>query len=99
MSDQTITAIYYDGVFQPITPGDVTLHEGQKVELSIKTLAEETEKDRSARVERILNLLAHFYDGLSQEEIDEMENAMRRRPNFFGEEAEEGNHFDSNRAT
>jgi predicted DNA-binding antitoxin AbrB/MazE fold protein len=30
MSEQTIRAIYHEGVFHPATPGQVALHEGQE---------------------------------------------------------------------
>jgi predicted DNA-binding antitoxin AbrB/MazE fold protein len=99
MSEQTITAVYHEGVFHPTTPEEVALPEGQKVELSIKKIEEETEAERAARSERILNLLDHFYDGLSEEEIAKIESAMRRRPNFFGEDEEDEGRFDPNRPT
>jgi predicted DNA-binding antitoxin AbrB/MazE fold protein len=90
MSEQTITAIYRDGMFQPTVPGKVTLPEGQRVKLSFEKIDEETEAERAVRVQRILDLFEHFYESLSKEEIEEMESAMRRRPNFFSEEEAEG---------
>jgi predicted DNA-binding antitoxin AbrB/MazE fold protein len=52
MSDQTIQAAYHEGVFHPEIPGEVSLPEGQKAELSIKKIEEETQSERAARIER-----------------------------------------------
>lgn len=85
MSEQIIEAIYHEGIFQPITPSEITLREGQKVALSIKKIEDDTEDERAARFEEILNLTKHFYDGLEESEIDEIERAILRRVNFVGE--------------
>jgi predicted DNA-binding antitoxin AbrB/MazE fold protein len=60
MSAQTIQAIYHEGVFHPMTPEKITLHEGQKVELSIKKIEKESEDERAERVARIMHLIEHF---------------------------------------
>lgn len=85
MSEQIIKAIYHQGVFHPATPGQVTLHEGQEVELSIKKIDGETEAERDARIERIMSLLEHFYDDVDDNEIDEIERAILHRVNFVAQ--------------
>lgn len=84
MKIHTIRTIFRDGVFHPVEPISAPLHNGQKVDITMQTVAEATDDDSAARVERILALLADFYEGLSPEEIGEMEAAMRRQPDFFG---------------
>ncbi|MCC6457554.1 MAG: DUF104 domain-containing protein [Caldilineaceae bacterium] len=86
MSEQTIQAIYHEGVFHPEIPGEVSLHEGRKVELSIKKIEEDTQAERSARIERIKNIIEHFYDDVDDNEIDEIERAILRRVTFVGDE-------------
>jgi predicted DNA-binding antitoxin AbrB/MazE fold protein len=85
-AEQIIKATYHEGVFHPTPPEEVTLHEGDTVELAIKKIDSETEAKKAARVERILNLLNHFYEDLNDSEINEIERAMRRRVNFAGPE-------------
>lgn len=79
MSEQVIKAVYQDGAFHPKESPPLSYREGQEVEISVK----ETPEDQ---IERILALLDHFYDGLSEEEIEEIEKPMRRRSNFFGDD-------------
>lgn len=88
MSEQTIQAIYHEGVFHPKTPDEVILHEGDEVELSIKKIGHETETEteRAERIARIQNLIEHFYDGVADHEIDEIERAILHRVNFVGPE-------------
>jgi predicted DNA-binding antitoxin AbrB/MazE fold protein len=90
MSEQVIKAVYQDGAFHPTESLALHYREGQEVEIAVK----ETPEDQ---VERILALLDHFYDGLSEEEIDKIEKAMRRRPNFFGDDEAEEVPVDPNR--
>jgi predicted DNA-binding antitoxin AbrB/MazE fold protein len=86
MSDQTIQAVYHEGVFHPEIPGEVSLPEGQKVELSIKKVEEETQSERAARIKRIRKIIEHFYDDIDDSEIDEIERAILRRVTFVGDE-------------
>lgn len=82
MSEQTIIAVYHEGAFHPTTPEDVSINEGDRVELSIKKIDEEAKAERSARVKRIMEVIDHFYDGLDEDKIDEIEEAILRRVNF-----------------
>ena len=45
MPDQIVKAIYQDGAFHPTEPGEITLREGQQVELSVKEVEPEAERD------------------------------------------------------
>jgi predicted DNA-binding antitoxin AbrB/MazE fold protein len=82
MSEQTIIAVYHEGVFHPATPEQVTLHEGDTVELSIKKIDEVVDSERLARVKRIMEVIDHFYEGLDDDKIDDIESAILRRVNF-----------------
>ena len=90
MSNQRILATFLDGVFRPVALGSLNLFEGQTVMLTVEPI------DRAAY---ILSLAKQVYEGLSEEEIDEIERAMRRRPNFFGDDETEGTQLDPSRPT
>ena len=69
---QTLEAVYENGVFRPLEK--IEMAEGQQVRLIVETLPED-----------LLELAAQVYEGLSDKEIDEIEQiALDRRP-FFGE--------------
>ena len=69
---QTLEAVYENGVFRPLEK--IEMAEGQLVRLIVETLPED-----------LLELAAQVYEGLSDKEIDEIEQiALDRRP-FFGE--------------
>lgn len=61
---QTLDAIYEQGVFRPLQNPEVA--EGQHVRLVVETLPESS-------VEDILDSAAQVYTGLSDEQIDEIE--------------------------
>lgn len=74
MSMQSITAIFENGRFRPIRPLNPSLSEGQKVRLVVET---------GLSPEEILDLAGKVYDGLSDEEIDEIEQIALQRDDFF----------------
>ena len=76
MATETIEAVYERGSFRPIAPVDMNFAEGQKVRLVVEQI--ENPDD-------ILALAAQMYDGLNDEQIDSIEQHLRRRENFFGE--------------
>jgi predicted DNA-binding antitoxin AbrB/MazE fold protein len=76
MATETIEAVYEHGSFRPIAPVDMNFSEGQKVRLVI---------ERVGNPDDILALAAQVYEGLSDEQIDSIEQHRRRRENFFGE--------------
>ena len=76
MATETIEAVYEHGSFRPIAPVDMNFSEGQKVRLVIEWVGNPDD---------ILALAAQVYEGLSDEQIDSIEQHCRRRENFFGE--------------
>lgn len=75
---ETIEAIYEHGAFRVVAPPELTLAEGQRVRLVVQPILQP--KD-------ILALAARVYEGLTDEEIDFIEQHSRRRKDFFDEGA------------
>lgn len=73
---QTLKAIYKNGVFRPLE--HPTIPEGQEVQLVVETASEESPED-------LLKLAAQVYQGLSDKQIDEVEQIALNRHDFFGE--------------
>lgn len=71
---QTIEAIYQNGIFKPLNPISEEITEGEKVKLVVK----------KEEVNPIMKLAENFYEGLSEDDIDEIENIALDRSNFFG---------------
>ncbi|MBT3604441.1 MAG: antitoxin family protein [Candidatus Latescibacteria bacterium] len=63
---QIIEAIYENGVFKPVKP--LNFSEGQQVQLEIGDIPEANPDD-------LLKLAAMVYDGFTDQEIDDIENA------------------------
>lgn len=78
MSDmkQTINAIYENGVFRPLKSPAIS--KGQQVRLIVETTSDPTP-------EELLELAAQVYQGLSAEQIDEIEQIALNRRDFFAE--------------
>jgi predicted DNA-binding antitoxin AbrB/MazE fold protein len=76
MATETIEAVYEHGSFRLIAPVDMNFAEGQKVRLVVEQIGNPDD---------ILALAAQVYEGLSDEQIDSIEQHCRRRENFFGE--------------
>jgi predicted DNA-binding antitoxin AbrB/MazE fold protein len=74
---QTVEAIYESGGFRLIDPANLQLFEGQKVRLIIEP------PDQSATSP--LDLAAQVYEGLSESQIEEIEQIALDRDDFFGE--------------
>ena len=70
---QTCDAVYENGLFRPLAPTPEGLSEGQRVRLVVEA---KTPDD-------ILALAAKVYEGLSPEDIDEIERIALDRSNFF----------------
>lgn len=66
-------AVYENGSFRPLTPEAVSLPEGQRVHLVLSN---------DGSIDPI-ELAAKVYEGLSPEEIDEIERIALDRSNFF----------------
>jgi len=69
-----IDAIYENGIFRPMQPDTIGISEGQRVRI---TVDDETEPES-------LKLATCVYDGLSDEDIDEIEQIALERSHFFG---------------
>ncbi len=76
---QTIEAIYQNGMFKPLKPVSEEITDGEKVKLVVETVIENEEENS------IMKLAANFYEGLSEEDIDEIEKIALDRSNFFGD--------------
>jgi predicted DNA-binding antitoxin AbrB/MazE fold protein len=75
---QTLDAIYENGVFRPLESPKIS--EGQKVKLTVETTLVSSPDD-------MLELAAQVYQGLSAEQIDEIEKIALNRCDFFGEQS------------
>lgn len=84
MASEQILATYENGVFRLVAPESLGLSEGQHVILQIEPID---------RVTYILTLADRVFEGLSEEEVEEIVKHMRRRPIFsdevISEESEE----------
>ncbi len=76
MAIETIEAVYEHGGFRPVSPVDMMIPEGQKVRLVVEIVE---------KPDDILELAAQVYEGLSEDQIDAIEEHTRRREDFFGE--------------
>ena len=75
MTTQTIDAVFEKGVFRVLSSEPLQLSDGQHVRLQIES---------KTRAQEILDAAAAVYDGLSEEEIDEIERIALQRDDFFG---------------
>jgi len=80
MIKQAVEAIFEDGVFRVLAPREMAIREGQHVRLLVET--EETSDD-------VLKFASSVYAGLSEGEIDEIEQIALDRRNFFGKNSDE----------
>ena len=71
---QTIDAIFEDGAFKPVDPIDLAVSEGQRVRLTVET---------PELSQAVLELATHVYEGLSDAEIDAIEEIALDRSLFF----------------
>jgi predicted DNA-binding antitoxin AbrB/MazE fold protein len=69
----SVDAVFQDGVFKPVSPPG--LPEGERVRLTVERVAQTKPED-------ILKLASRVYEGLSQGDIDEVEDMARHRALF-----------------
>ncbi len=74
---QTIEAIYQNGMFKPLNPVLEEIAEGETVEITIK--------EKRLSPDEMLKLAGQVYEGLSAEDIEEIERIALDRTNFFGD--------------
>jgi len=72
---QTLDAVFKDGSFKPLNNGSLPFAEGQRVKLTVETPTE-TQGD-------LIKLAAQVYDGLTEEEVNEVERLALDRSSFF----------------
>ena len=70
MAGQIVDAVYENGVFRPLQPVGKDINEGEKVRLRLLTVG---------MALKSLEELTHIYDGLSEDEIKEIEKAILNR--------------------
>jgi predicted DNA-binding antitoxin AbrB/MazE fold protein len=73
MTVRVVEAVYEKGTFRIKFPKELSLSEGQEVILTVETPEEEDP----------LSLLTGVYDGLSEQEIEEIEGVVLDRSPFF----------------
>ena len=73
---QTIEAVYQNGMFKPLKPMSEEIEEGETVEIIIK--------EKRLSPDEMLELAGKVYEGLSEEDVNEIERIALDRSNFFG---------------
>lgn len=71
-----IEAVFENGVFRPLKPPDI--QDGQQVLLDVEPCSQKPAED-------LLALAARVYQGLSENDIDEIESIALDRRHFFNE--------------
>jgi predicted DNA-binding antitoxin AbrB/MazE fold protein len=74
---QTIEAVYQNGIFKPLNPVSEEIAEGETVKLTIN--------NKKLSPDEMLKLASQVYEGLSEEDINEIERIALDRTNFFGD--------------
>lgn len=74
---QTIEAVYQNGMFKPLNPVSEKISEGDTVEITIK--------DKTLSPDEMLKLASQVYEGLSEEDVNEIERIALDRSSFFGD--------------
>ena len=74
---QTVEAVYQNGIFRPLSSLERELEEGEKVVINVESYSE--------NAKTIIKLAENFYEGLTEDEIDEIEKIALDRSNFFGD--------------
>ncbi len=69
----SVEAVYQDGVFRPVSRPE--LPDGERVRLTVERMTLTKSDD-------ILKLASRVYEGLSQQDIDEIEDMARHRALF-----------------
>lgn len=72
---QVIDAVFSDGSFKPLNGARVPLAEGQRVRLIVET-PPDSDKD-------LVELAGQVYEGLSDEQVHQIEKIAADRSNFF----------------
>ena len=77
MTTETVDAIFEHGTFRLVRPLNLPLRDGQHVRLVVET---------GESPDAILALAASVYDGLSPQDVREIEQIALDRQNFFDDQ-------------
>ena len=72
---QTLDAVFEDGSFKPVDNGSLPFSEGQRVKLTVEVPPETDDN--------LIELAGQVYEGLSEEDIGEIEKLALDRGSFF----------------
>ena len=72
---QTLDAVFQDGSFKPLDNGSLPFSEGQRVKLTVEV--------PFGTGDNLVELAGQVYEGLSEEDIGEIERLAFDRGNFF----------------
>lgn len=75
VSSDIYQAVYEHGVFRLLTPFEVSIPEGQRVQIKVEALD---------TPEEILKIATQVYEGFSDPEIEELEQIILDRNSFLG---------------
>ena len=76
METQAVEAIYEHGGFRLVGPAHLQIAEGQTVRLVVEPIETPDE---------VISLAGRVYEGLTEDQIESIEQHIRRREAFFGE--------------
>lgn len=76
MTIQTVEAVYEDGMFRLIQSPKLLIEEGQRVRLVV---------DTEPIMDDVLALATSVFDGLSEQDISDIEAIAHQRKPFFGD--------------
>jgi predicted DNA-binding antitoxin AbrB/MazE fold protein len=77
MASQTIKVVYENGVFRPLTLPEPSIKEGEQIDITL-----DHSLDHKLSPRQITELAASVFDGLSEEEIKEIEKIALDRSSF-----------------
>lgn len=72
---QILDAVFKDGSFKPVDKGSLSFAEGQRVKLTVEVTSEAEGN--------LVELAGQVYEGLSAEDIEEVERLALDRSKFF----------------
>jgi predicted DNA-binding antitoxin AbrB/MazE fold protein len=72
---QTLDAVFKDGSFKPLDNGSLPFSEGQRVKLTVEAPLDSQDD--------LIKLAAQVYEGLTEEEMNDVERLAMDRRSFF----------------
>jgi len=74
---ESLDAVFENGTFKPLKPVSLPLHQGQQVKITVEASIEPEED--------LLVLASQVYEGLTDQQVDEIEQIALDRSDFFKE--------------